>query len=66
MNQTAKELDTHQSLLLKLICIKPSHFSRRKISDKLTSLESEHHVRFIRVVDSTIKLMAIDSQETIK
>ncbi|MGI2106978.1 antitoxin Xre/MbcA/ParS toxin-binding domain-containing protein [Shewanella frigidimarina] len=52
--------------LLKLIGIKLTYFSRRKISGKLTSVESEHLVRFIRVADSAIKLMGGDSKEVIK
>ncbi|MBB1438390.1 DUF2384 domain-containing protein [Shewanella sp. SG41-4] len=66
VDKATKELNIPQSLLLKLIGIKPSHFSRRKISGKLTSVESERLVRFIRVVDSAIKLMGGDSQEAIK
>ena len=67
MDQTTKDLNICRPLLLKQIGIMPTHFSRRKISGKLTSVESERLVRFIRVVDSAIKLlMEGDSQEAIK
>ena len=66
MDQTTKELNICGPLLLKRIGIMRTHFSRRKISGKLTSVESERLVRFIRVVDSAIKLMGGDSKEAIK
>ena len=66
VDQTTKDLNICRPLLLKQIGIMPTHFSRRKISGKLASVESERLVRFIRVVDSAIKLMEGDSQEAIK
>jgi putative toxin-antitoxin system antitoxin component (TIGR02293 family) len=66
VDQTTKDLNICRPLLLKQIGIMPTHFSRRKISGKLASVESKRLVRFIRVVDSAIKLMEGDSQKAIK
>jgi putative toxin-antitoxin system antitoxin component (TIGR02293 family) len=62
VDQTTKELNICRPLLLKRIGIMRTYFSRRKISGKLTSVESERLVHFIPVVDSAIKLMGGDSK----